>query len=399
MCVRMSLSSRKEYLPTMVERYMKAKTRSEKTKIIDELVMVLGYHRKYVIQVLKRGGLQPVKKRRKRSSKYFAARPAILVAWEALDYPCAERLHPVLLQTAELLVNHNELHLCADVRQLLTSISRPTLARMLIKARSVKRYRMSPPRRRTPLESQVPIDRYKSGELRPGALEADLVEHNGGSSLGHFAYTLSVVDVATGYSRRRSVLGKGQLGVHRELKKLIMSWPYPVWGIHTDNGSEFLNEHLVRFCKANDIKFTRSRPYKKNDNPHVEQKNFQHVRSLVGYERFDTPDQVEWMNNLYEIYDEHVNLFQPVRKLLSKERHGSTIRKRYDSAKTPLKRAIESGAVPQDLAYKFAGFYHSYNPLEMHRQIEKLVAQRLAGCIVPNRAGTAVKFADAKLHH
>jgi len=393
MCVRMSLSSRKEYFPTMVERYRKAKKRTEKTRIIDELVTVLGYHRKYAIQVLKRGGLQPVRQKRKRSSKYHLARPAIMVVWEALDHPCAERLHPVLLQTAEVLSKHGELHLCANVRQLLASISRSTLARMLTKSRSIKRYRMSPPRRRTHLQSQVPVERYQSGELRPGALEADLVEHNEGSSIGHFVYTLSVVDVATGYSRRRSVLGKGQLGVHRELKKLIMSWPYPIWGIHTDNGSEFLNEHLVRFCKANAIKFTRSRPYKKNDNPHVEQKNFQHVRTLVGYERFDTPAQVEWMNNLYEVYDQHVNLFQPVRKLISKERHGSTIRKRYDSAKTPLKRAIESGVVPQDLVEQFNASYQSQNPLALHRQIEHLVRQRLLG--LATRAEVVSTAADA----
>lgn len=391
--MRMSLSSRREYFLAMSERYRQAKKRAEKTKIIDELVLVLGYHRKYAIQALKRGSVQKAKQKRKRSSKYFLARPAIMVVWEALDYPCAERLHPMLLQTAEVLSKHGELHLCENVRQLLASISRSTLARMLTKSRSMKRHRISPPRRRTPLESQVPIDRYQSGELRPGALEADLVEHNGGSSIGHFVYTLSVVDVATGYSRRRSVLGKGQLGVHRELKKLIMSWPYPIWGIHTDNGSEFLNNQLVRFCQANAIKFTRSRPYKKNDNPHVEQKNFQHVRAIVGYERFDTPDQVEWMNNLYEIYDQHVNLFQPVRKLISKERHGSTIKKRYDSAKTPLKRAIESGVVPQVLAEQFNASYQSQNPLALHRQIERLVRQRFLG--LDTRAEAASAAADA----
>lgn len=370
------MSSRKEYLPTMLERYGKAKTRLEKTRIIDELVEVLGYHRKYAIQVLKNGGPKAVKRRRKRSSKYFAAHSSILLVWRALDYPCAERLHPVLLQTAELLERHGEVHLCANVRKLLASISRPTLARMLSKSRSIKRRRMSPPRKKAHLESQVPIERYNSGEMRPGALEADLVEHNGGSSLGQFAYTLSVVDVATGYSRRRSVLGKGQLGVHRELKRLIMSWPYPIWGIHTDNGSEFLNNHLLRFCKANDLKFTRSRPYKKNDNPHVEQKNFQHVRCLVGYERFDALEQMEWLNKLYEVYDHYVNIFQPVRKLISKERHGSTVRKRYDIAKTPLQRAIEAGVVPRDLADKFTGLYQSLNPLALHRQIEKLIVQR-----------------------
>ena len=369
------MSGRKEYLPTMVTRYAKVKTRAEKTKIIDELVEVLDYHRKYAIQVLKSGVAKTAKRRRKRSSKYFAAHPAILVVWRALDYPCAERLHPVLLQTAALLERHGEMHLCSNARQLLASISRPTLARILSKSRSVKRYRMSPPRKKTHLESQVPIERYNSGEMRPGALEADLVEHNGGSSLGHFAYTLSVVDVATGYSRRRSILGKGQMGVHRELKKVIMSWPYPIWGIHTDNGSEFLNDHLIRFCKANSLKFTRGRPYKKNDNPHVEQKNFQHVRCLVGYERYDTPEQVNWLNRLYEVYDNYVNLFQPTRKLISKERHGSTVRKRYDIAKTPLQRAFETGVVTQESVDKYKKLHQSLNPLALHQQIERLVSQ------------------------
>ncbi|MDP3058744.1 MAG: hypothetical protein Q8N36_04740 [bacterium] len=155
---------------------------------------------------------------------------------------------------------------------------------------------------------------------------------------------------------------------------LIMSWPYPIWGVHTDNGSEFLNGHLIRFCKTNGLKFSRSRPYKKNDNPHVEQKNFQHVRCLVGYERFDTLEQVEWLNKLYEIYDHYVNLFQPSRKLISKERLGSRVKKEYDTAKTPLRRAIETKVVSQEVVDKFENLYQSLNPLALHRQIESLVA-------------------------
>jgi transposase InsO family protein len=372
----MSINSRKEYLPIMMARYGKAEDRSEKTKVIDELVKALEYHRKHAIRVLRKGKPQATGKvRRKRSSRYSPALPSILLVWRALDYPCAERLHPALLQTAELLEKHGEIHLGSEVRKLLSEISRPTLARMLLKSRSKKRLRMSSPRKKTHLETQVPIGCYGFGEMRPGALEADLVEHNGGSSLGHFAYTLSVVDVATGYSRRRSVLGRGQLGVHRELKRLLMSWPYLIWGIHTDNGSEFLNDHLIKFCQANNLKFTRSRPYKKNDNPHVEQKNFQHVRCLVGYERFDTPEQVAWLNKLYGVYDHYVNLFQPTRKLISKERHGGTVRKRYDTAKTPLQRALDAGVVPQELGEKLKQLHQSLNPLALHRQIESLVAQ------------------------
>ncbi|MDP3058745.1 MAG: hypothetical protein Q8N36_04745 [bacterium] len=195
--MRMSLSSRREYLPTMVARYKKAKGRSEKTMIVDEVVAVLGYHRKYAIKVLKETKPRRADKRkRKRLSKYFAALPSILLVWRALDYPCAERLHPVLIQTAKLLEKHGEIQLSSDVRQHLTAISRATLARMLKKSRSSKAPRMSQSRKRTLLEKQVPIERYATGELRPGALEADLVEHNGGSSLRHFAYTLSIVDVA-----------------------------------------------------------------------------------------------------------------------------------------------------------------------------------------------------------
>ena len=362
----------------MKERYWQAKHRSEKSKIIDEVVSVLGYHRKYAIAVLRDRKPRTTNKIvRTRTSKYAPAKPVIYTVWEALDYPCAERLHPVLVQTALLLEKHGEVTLEPRVRILLESISLSTLARMLLKSRPTKIQRMSPPRQRTRLQREVPMEKYDSGEMRPGALEADLVEHNGGSSLGHYAYTLTVVDVATGYSRRRAVLGRGQLGVHRELKKILMSWPYPIWCIHTDNGNEFLNDHLIRYCKANNLKYTRSRPYRKNDNPHAEQKNFQHVRCLVGYERFDTEEQVAWLNTLYAVYDTYINLFQPTRKLTAKERHGSNVRKYYDTAKTPVQRATLLGVVTAETQKKLHKLYEVLNPLSLHRQIQSLVAQSM----------------------
>lgn len=373
--MRMSLTSRKEYLSKMRARYSKAISRATKTTIINEIVEVLGYHRKYAIQVLsvKKQPNSHARKRR-RSSKYGVVKSVVMKVWQALDYPCAERLHPVLLSTAELLAQHGEIHIDATIRQLLATISRSTLARMLVKSRAARAPRMSPPRKRTQLERQVPIERYASGEMRPGALEIDLVEHNGGSSLGHYAYTLSVVDVATGYSRRRSVLGKGQAAVHRELESIFSSWPYSIWGVHTDNGTEFLNSHLIRFCQAKGFKYTRSRPYKKNDNPHVEQKNFQHVRCLVGYERYDTPEEVAWLNRIYEVYDLYVNLYQPSRKLVSKERMGSRVRKVYDVARTPLQRAFDARVVSPESVEQYKKLYHSLNPLAIHRQIEKLLS-------------------------
>jgi hypothetical protein len=237
----------------MCRRYKKASSKAEKSQIIDEVVNVLGYNRKYAIQALNspKTALKKIVKRQ-RPVKYLDALPAIQVVWEALDFPCAERLHPVLLFTAELLFTHGELSLTPEIRQQMSQISRATLARRLKRLHSPKSNRALPGRRpNTGLRAEIPVERYDWDETRPGALEVDLVEHNGGSSLGHFAYTLSVVDVVSGFSRRRAVLGRGQASVYRELKAIIQDWPTPPWALHCDNGSEFINVYLLRFCQEN----------------------------------------------------------------------------------------------------------------------------------------------------
>lgn len=369
------MSSRKDYARKMRERYLGATSRAEKSALVSETVSVLGCHRKHAIRMLNQKVSKPSKLGRKRPRKYAASLSVILTVWRSLDCICAERMHPVLLTTALVLEKHNELCLTEENRLHLASISRTTLSRMLKHAgqtRSFPNKRLQP-KPTTRIKAQVPIDSYNYKESKPGDLEVDLVEHNGGSSLGQFAYTLSVVDVVTGISRRRAVLGKGQVGVHKELKRIILGWPYKVRGLHSDNGSEFLNDHLLRFCKAHQIKFTRSRPYRKNDNPHVEQKNFQHVRSLVGYERYDSLNAVNWLNAIYEIYDLYVNLYQPSRKLISKERNGGRVRKRYDEAKTPFKRACDIGAIIGAEKDALERKYSQLNPLRIHEQIENLV--------------------------
>ncbi|MGD0153712.1 MAG: transposase, partial [Thermacetogeniaceae bacterium] len=321
----MSMSSRREYLGTMCNRYKNASSRTEKSLIINELVNTLGYNRKYAVHVLNNPVAtlkKPVK--RQRPIEYLEALSAIQLVWEALDFPCAERLHPVLLSTAELLSTHGEISLTPEIRRQLSQISRATLARRLQRLRSPKRNRTLPGRRpNNGVRAEIPVECYAWDETRPGALEIDLVEHNGGSSLGLFAYTLSVVDVVSGFSRRRAVLGRGQAGVHRELTAIIKDWPTTVWGLHCDNGSEFISVNLLSFCQKNNLTFTRSRPYKKNDNAHVEQKNLQYVREIVGYERYDTPEAVDWLNQVYACLDPYANLFLPMRKVIAKERCGS----------------------------------------------------------------------------
>ena len=333
--MKMSLKSRREYLNKMRHRYQQANSRIEKTQIIEEVVNVVGFHRKYAITVLNQppaSAKPPVK--RNRPLKYLEALPAIQAVWEALDYPCAERLHPVLLSTARALARHEELYLDETIIQQLSQISCSTLGRRLKRFQSPKRTTPRP-KPSSRLKSEIPVDTYKWDETRSGALEIDLVEHNGGSALGHFAYTLNAVDVVSGWSRRRAVLGRGQKIVLQEIDFIFQQWPHNPWAFHTDCGSEFINQHLVNFCKKHGLEFTRNRPYQKNDNAHIEQKNRQYVREIVGYQRYDTPEEVAWLNQIYALLDVYANLFLPMRKIIKKERQGAKTVKRYDTARTP----------------------------------------------------------------
>jgi hypothetical protein len=197
-----------------------------------------------------------------------------------------------------------------------------------------------------------------------------------------------VVDVVSGFSRRRAVLGRGQAGVFRELTGIIQDWPTPPWGLHCDNGSEFINDYLLLFCQKNKLSFTRSRPYKKNDNAHVEQKNLQYVREIVGYERYDTPEAVDWLNQVYACLDPYANLFLPMRKVITKERCGSHIRKKFDTARTPFERLSETGAMTLKARLVLQYQRKTLNPLAIHHQIEDLLSK--GPSLVPLEAQTTL---------
>lgn len=384
----MSLDSRQEYLKVMRERYRSAKTRSEKTQLLEEVEHTCGYHRKYAIRLLRNdSNACGQRKKRHRQRLYTASLPAIQVVWEALDYPCAERLHPVLLSTAELLSAHHELSLTDEIRQQLSSISRATLARRLAELPTPKARRMVA--KRGPgslLRSEIPLGRYEWDEQRPGALEIDLVEHNGGSSSGHFAYTLNVVDIVTGWSRRQAVLGRGQTGVHGALAVLHSQWPFAIWGLHSDNGSEFISKNLATYAQKHKIEFTRSRPYRKNDNAHVEQRNRQFVREIVGYARYDTQEQVVWLNQVYAILDLYANFFLPTRRVTAKTRIGAKVRKKYDLASTPFERACAAGVIDALTEMQFRTWIRTQNPLALHRTLDHLISNGSTPTTVPEAA-------------
>lgn len=393
-CVlKLSMKTRREVIHSLANQYKNVKTRHEKSAILDNAVKVLGCHRKHAIRVLSSPpALTPAKSKRKRPLAYKEAMPVIQCVWEALDYPCAERLHPVLLETAQTLAKHGHLFLNDIIISQLQEISRTTLARRLSTLRSAKaKPTVSKRKPLAELRAQVPMTTYDWNEMRPGALEIDLVEHNGGSSLGHFAYTLTVTDVVSGYTRRRALLGKSQLAVLRELKHIIAEWPMKPWAIHSDNGQEFLNAHLKTFCAANNIHFTRSHPYRKNDNAHVEQKNGFLVRQLVGYERYDRPEQVEWLNSIYALHDLYFNYCLPTRKLIRKERCGGRVKKTFDTARTPATRLIETNALSPEQIQKLKACQTAQDPLTLHRQLEKVLSRPVTSAttaIYPEKAVT-----------
>ncbi len=305
----MSLPARREYIATMRQRYWAASGKLEKSRLLDELVMTLGYQRKYAIAILRAHDAPKKPKQRSRVIQYREALPAIQKIWETLDYPCAERLHPMLLKTAEKLADHHELTLTETICEQLSSVSRATLARRIHtwRTQSTRPHAAMHHRPANRLRHDIPVRLYDWDEQRLGALEIDLVVHSGASSLGHFAYTLSTVDMVTGYSRRCAVLGRGQAAICAALTRILDEWPHAIWGLHCDNGTEFINSHLLRIARQRQLEFTRSRPYKKNDNAHVEQKNRFYVRDIVGYERYDTPDQVKWLNDVYAWLDAYAN--------------------------------------------------------------------------------------------
>lgn len=360
----------------MRKRYRQVSSREEKSRLIDEAVDTLGYHRKSLIRELNRSvSRKTIKQKRVKPLKYQAALPAIELVWEALDYPCAERLHPVLATTAQRLAAFGELPLSTEVLSQLQQISRPTLGRYLKRLESPKATRRIPRKKPSPIASVIPVDRYDWDEQRPGALEIDLVEHNGGNTHGHYGYTLTVVDIVSGYSHRRAVLGRAQAVVLGALHHILSDWPFEPWGLHSDNGNEFLNDQLYRFCQSEKITFTRSQPYRKNDNAHVEQKNKQFVREFVGYDRYDTPEDIDWLNDVYMHLDLYANMVLPMRKVISKERIGKKIRKRYDTARTPLTRLIEAGVMTSEMTQRLKEIEQYLNPLELHRTIENLLAE------------------------
>lgn len=340
----MSPKSKREYVRAIAQRYRTA-PRALKHQILTEFCATTGYHRKSAIRLLTRPpDLQP-RPRRGRLSTYGPQTIAALAAlWEAAGYPWSARLKallPLWLPWAR-----QRLSLTPPVERQLLAISPRTIDRRLqAKKTQIRRRLYGRTKPGTLLKHHIPIKTDHWNVTSPGFAEVDLVAHSGNAADGEFCHSLNLTDIHSTWVETRAVLGRGQTPVLQALDEMAQTLPFPLRGLDSDNGSEFINHHLFRYCQGYDIQFTRGRPYKKDDNAHIEQKNWTHVRKLLGWDRYDSRDALEAMNDLYRgELRLMMNLFQPSVKLVRKVRVGSRLRRVYDRPQTPLDRLLASGA-------------------------------------------------------
>jgi|SRR5437868_6442758 len=372
----MSQPSKKEYFRIMHARYQRARSDQDKSAILDELCQVCSYHRKHAIRKLNRS-LPDAKQNRRRKPRgitYNAKVIGVLKAvWEAAGYPWSLRLKALLplwlvwIRLRYALTTEQE-------RQLLAISARQMDRRLQPHKLELKRHLYGRTKPGTLLKHQVPIRTEHWDVTAPGSVEIDLVSHSGSSAEGDFIYSLNITDIFTGWTTTRAVMGKGQRGVVAALDAMAVELPFALQTIDSDNGSEFLNAHLIHYCKQHNLNFTRSRPYKKDDNAHIEQKNWTHVRKLIGYDRFDAPRALAAMNDLYQHEGQTMmNLFQPSVKLICKVRKGARLTRQYDAPQTPLDRLLAAHCGDSAKSAGFVQVRLTTNPFDLAATIERKV--------------------------
>lgn len=360
-----------EYSEAVGPRY-KAASKEEKGKILDEFTKVTGLHRKSSIRLLKRVTHHRAGKRRGRPPEYGAeVAEALKAVWEASDRLCSKRLQPFIPEMVKVLKRHGEQQMNTSMEAQLCHMSPSTIDRLLRPPRQVGgRKPISTTRPGSLLKSAIPIRTFADWqENKPGFMEIDLVAHCGESTEGFYLNTLCAVDVASGWTECLPVWGKWQEKVRQSVHGMRLHLPFPLLGIDSDNGSEFINQCVYNYCRDEKITFTRSRPYRKNDSCHVEQKNGNVVRRLVGYERYATKAAFESLGRVYNLIRLYINFFQPTMKLVSKTRHGARVHKVYDTAQTPYQRLMQSEVLSEVKKVELAATYNGLNPVLLLKQI------------------------------
>jgi len=369
-----SLQTRRELLQHMLPQYREASTVKKKSKLLDAFTAATGYNRKYAMGLLNHAKVEQSTPQRPRPRHYGPeVQHALFLVWHAANRICAKRLIPFLPTLIDALERHEHLHLSEECRRQLLSMSAATADRLLASQRKQSQRGLSTTRAGTLLKQQIPIRTFQEwNETRPGFLEADLVAHCGADIEGGYLYTLTLTDIATGWTECLPLLYRSQETVLAALQQARLLFPFPILGIDTDNGGEFINESLIAYCEQEQITFTRGRPYLKNDQCFVEQKNGAMVRQVVGYDRLVGEHAYRQLTELYRALRLYVNCFQPSMKLLAKQRDGKKVRCVYDPAKTPLQRLLLSGVLPVQKQQELTEIAQALDPIRLLRQLEQL---------------------------
>ena len=378
----MGTKTKNEYLRTIRPRY-KAASLPEKSKILDEFCTNCNYNRKYAIRIL--NSEEPInspanlsRRGRKKIYQEELIETVLIYIWKKTNLPCSKRLKAIL---PLWLPFYDKQPLSDQITQKLLSISPATIDRMMAKDRTkFGKLGLSTTKPGSLLKKHIPVKTGQWDENRPGYLEVDTVAHCGTSMAGMFVFTLNSVDIASGWTEQRAVWGKGEKGVLEMVKSIEKSLPFDLSGFDCDNGNEFLNWHLLKYLtnRKRPIDFSRSRPYRKNDNAHVENKNWTHIRQYLGYQRFDNKELVGLMNNLFQNeWNLYFNFFMPSVKLISKQRVGSKTIKAYDKPQTPAQRLIQSEYVSEQTKQYLLNVSKTLNPFllqkRMNSKIRKII--------------------------
>ena len=373
----MSLKSKNELIEAVRPRYLKA-GKVEKQKILDEFTSATGYHRKHAIRMLKNRVAKT--RRRKRTGYPTIYRGEVVQVleqiWEIYGRICSKRLQPFLPEAMRILERCQEMELSEATKELLMKISSASIDRCLRPVRLQRLHGLSTTKPGSLLRNLIPVRTFTEwDEERPGFLEIDLVAHCGNTTAGQFLCTLTCTDLCTGWTEVTGLLHRSQEAVSEALCRMRQRLPFPLLGIDSDNGGEFINDLLYRYCLDEHITFTRSRPYQKNDQAHVEQKNWSVVRHTVGYDRWETQQELDLLDSIYDDLRLYINSFQPSLKLIAKERIGNKTIKRYDTAKTPHQRVLDRKDISLKAKARLMNLYLQLNPAELRRRIDQKTAQ------------------------
>ena len=372
----MDQHSKAELIKVYRKRYRRA-TKLEKTRIIDAIVEAAGYSRKHVIRALRQSRSIPKKVKRRRTSRYEPILGVLKQVWAASNFLCGKRLAPFMPTLVKALLRHGEIMPTENEEALLLAVSASTIDRLLAKAkRDLGPKGRSTTKPGTLLKHKIPIRTFADwDDSTPGFLEVDLVAHCGDTVAGDYVNTLNMTDVATGWAACVPFMGKSERFCVNAVEKARATLPFALKGIDSDNDGVFINAHLLRYCDRNSLEFSRGRPYKKNDQCRIEQKNWDIVRKMIGYGRFDTYEQLAVMERIYDLLTLYQNYFQPSQKLVAKQRIGSKVKKKYDPAQTPCRRLLSRRDVSRDTKQQLRATMSEINPAQLLRQIHDLISE------------------------